>query len=95
MFHVSMLQKYTPNLTHVVDWGELVINADGTLEEGSMRIMDSRDQVLRGKTMRLVKVLWQHRGVEEATRECEDMIRANYLSCLRMEVCFLSHLISK
>ena len=29
--------------------------------------MDSRDQVLREKTMSLVKVLWQHRGVEEAT----------------------------
>ena len=59
-----MLQKYTPNLTHVVDWGELVVDADGTFEEG--RIMDSRDQVLQGKTMRLVKVLWQHRGVEKA-----------------------------
>ena len=32
-----------------------------------MRILDCQDQVLRSKTMRLVKVLWQHRGVEEAT----------------------------
>ena len=32
-----------------------------------MRIMDSRDQVLRRKTMRLVKVLWKYRGVEKAT----------------------------
>ena len=32
-----------------------------------MRIMDSREQVLHGKTVRLVKVLWQHQGVEEAT----------------------------
>ena len=31
-----------------------------------MRILDSWDQVLRRKTERLVKVLWQHRGVEEA-----------------------------
>ena len=30
-----------------------------------MHIMDNRDQVLRGKTVRLVKVLWQHQGVEE------------------------------
>ena len=58
--HVSMLRKYTLNPTHVVDWGELVIDADGTFEEGPMHIMDSRDQVLRGKTVRLVKVLWQH-----------------------------------
>ena len=43
-----------------------------------MRIMDSRDQVLRRKTMRLVKVLWQHRGVEEATWEREGTIRATY-----------------
>ena len=32
-----------------------------------MHILDSRDQVLRHKTVRLVKVLWQHRGVEEET----------------------------
>ena len=29
VFHVSMLRKYTPDLTHVVDWGELVVDADG------------------------------------------------------------------
>ena len=62
-----MLRKYTPDPTHVVDWGELVVNADGTNEEGPVRILDSRDQVLRHKTVRLGKVLWQHRGVEEAT----------------------------
>ena len=28
--------------------------------------------------MRLVKVLWQHRGVEGATWEREDTMRANY-----------------
>ena len=58
MFHVSMLQKNTPDPTHVVDWGELVVDADRTFEEGPMRIMDSYDQVLRGKILRLVKVLW-------------------------------------
>ena len=59
VFHVSMLRKYTPDPTHIVDWGELVIDADGTFDEGPVRIMDSREQVLRGKTVRLVKVLWQ------------------------------------
>ena len=43
-----------------------------------MRILDSRDQVLRRKTVRLVKVLWQHRGVEEAMWEREDTMRATY-----------------
>ena len=43
-----------------------------------MHILDRRDQVLRCKTVRLVKVLWQHRGVEEATWEHEDTMRATY-----------------
>ena len=58
VFHVSMLRKYTTDPTHVVDWGELVIDVDGTFEEGLVHIMDSRDQVLRSNTLKLVKVLW-------------------------------------
>ena len=46
VFHVSMLRKYTPDPTHVVDWGELVVDTDRTFEEGPVHIMDSRDQVL-------------------------------------------------
>ena len=41
VFHVSMLLKYTPDPTHVVDWGELVIDIDETFEEGPVRIRDS------------------------------------------------------
>ena len=91
VFHVSMLRKYTPDPTHIVDWEELVVNADGTFEEGPVRIMDSREQVLRGKTVRLVKVLWQHRGVEEATWEHEDTVRANYPFLFNWEGALSSH----
>ena len=56
--------------------------------------MDSREQVLRGKTMRLVKVLLQHQEVEEATWERKDTIVPIILSYLRMKVCFVfCHLI--
>ena len=34
-----------------------MVDADETFEEGTVRIIDSREQVLRGKTVRLVKVL--------------------------------------
>ena len=44
-FHVSMLRKYTPDPTHIVDWGELVVDAEGTFEEGPMCIMDNQEQV--------------------------------------------------
>ena len=55
-----------------------MVDIDRTFEEGLACIMDSRDQVLQRRTVRLVKVLWQHRGVEEATWECEDTMRATY-----------------
>ena len=57
VFHVSMLQKYTPNPAHVVDGGEIIVDTDKTFEEGPVSILDSRDQVLRRKTVRLVKVV--------------------------------------
>ena len=64
VFHVSKLRRYTPDPAHVVDWGEIEVDTDGTFEEGLMCIMDSRDKVLRRKTVRLVRVLWQLRGME-------------------------------
>ena len=67
VFHVSMLWKYIPDPTHVVDWGQIEVDTDGTFEEGPVCILDSRDQVLRCKTVRLVRVLWRHCGVEEST----------------------------
>ena len=33
VFHVSMLRKYEPDPSHVLDWGDLVINEDITYEE--------------------------------------------------------------
>ena len=39
--------------------------------------------------MRLVKVLWQHQGVEEATWESEHTVRANYPFLFEDECMFL------
>ena len=40
--------------------------------------LDSRDQVFRRKTMRLVRVLWRNCGVEELMWKREDTMRATY-----------------
>ena len=95
VFHVSMLQRYTPDPTHVVDWGEIEVDTDETFKEGPVCIMDSRDQVLRRKTMRLVRVLWRHCGVEESTWEREDTMRATYPFLFRDEGTRFSRLILK
>ena len=31
VFHVSMLRKCTPDPSHVVDWGQIEVDTDGTL----------------------------------------------------------------
>ena len=78
VFHVSMLRRYTPDPAHVVDWGQIEVDTDGTFEEGPVCIVDSRDRVLQRKTVMLVRMLWRHYRVEESTWEREDTMRATY-----------------
>ena len=95
VFHVSMLRRYTPDPAHVVDWGEIEVDTDGTFDEGLVCIMDNLDQVFQHKTMRLVRVLWQHRGVEESTWECEDTMQTTYPFLFKDEGTWFSRLILK
>ena len=95
VFHVSMLQKYTPDPAHVVDWGQIEVDIDGTFEEGLVCILDSRYQVLRRKTVRLVRVLWRYYGVEESTWEREDTMWATYPFLFRDEGTWFNRLIFK
>ena len=53
------------------------------------------DQVLRRKTVRLVRVLWWHYRVEESTWEREDTMRATYPFLFRDEGKWFSRLIFK
>ena len=92
VLHVSMLQEYTPDPAHVVDWGQIEVDTDGTFEEGPVYIVDTRYQVLRRKTVRLVRVLWRHCGVEESTWEGEDTMRATYPFLFRDEGTWFSRL---
>ena len=95
VFHVSMLRKYTPDPAHAVDWGQIEVDTDGTFEEGPVCILDSHDQVLRRKTVRLVLVLWRHYGVEESTWERKDTMRATYPFLFRDEGTWFSRLTFK
>ena len=65
---------------------------DGTFEEGRVCIVDSRDQVLRRKTVRLVLVLWRHYGVEESTWERENTRQTTYPFLFRDEGMWCSRL---
>ena len=60
-----------------------------------MCIVDIRDQVLRRRTVRLVRVLWRHYGVEESTWEREDTMRATCPFLFRDEGTWFSRLTIK
>ena len=49
-----------------------------TYEEEPVQILDRREQVLRNKTISLVKVLWRSHSIEEATWETEAQMRHQY-----------------
>ena len=58
--------------------GGIGVSPDLSYEEGPVRILDLREQVLRGKNIPLVRVQWQRHGVEGSTWEREDEVRAKY-----------------
>ena len=78
MFHVSMLRRYIPDPSHVLNYKRLKIKDNLTYEEVQIQILDRKDHVLRIKTISLVKVLWKNHTVEEASWEREDEIKSKY-----------------
>ncbi|GAV75461.1 Chromo domain-containing protein [Cephalotus follicularis] len=78
VFHVSMLRKYYPDPSHILQWEPLELGTDLSFEEIPIRILDRRIKKLRSKTIPLMKVLWQYHGVEEATWETEDEMQPKY-----------------
>ena len=78
VFHVFMLRKYIPDPSHVLTEQPVEIQENLTYEEEPVQILDCREQVLRNKTILLVKVLWRSHTVEEATWEHEEMMNRHY-----------------
>lgn len=53
VFHVSMLREYVHNPLHIIDFQDMEVHDDQSIEDRSVQITDHRDQVLRGKTIPL------------------------------------------
>ena len=78
VFHVSMLQKYRSDESHILTIQEIQVQQDFSYDEEPKVIMAREVKQLRNKQVILVKVLWQHHGKEEATWEPKATIRAQY-----------------
>ena len=78
VFHVSMLRKYIPDPSHVLNYKPFKIKENLTYKEVPIQILDCKDHVLRTKTISLVKVLWKNHKMEEASWEREDEMKSKY-----------------
>jgi len=78
VFHVSMLKKYMPDPSHVLETPPLEISEDLKLELQPIWIEDRQERVLRNKRIPMVKVLWRNAQVEESTWETEQLMRRQY-----------------
>ncbi|XP_027182130.1 uncharacterized protein LOC113780533 [Coffea eugenioides] len=78
VFHVSILKKYHPDPSHILQPEGIEIDETLTYEEKPVKLLDRKVKELRNKQIPLVKVLWRNHGLEEATWEVEKAIREKY-----------------
>ena len=67
VFHVSMLQRYRSDESHILPVQDVQVQVDLSYDEEPKVILDQEVKQLQNKQVSLVKVLWQHHGRKEAT----------------------------
>ncbi|XP_071921808.1 uncharacterized protein [Coffea arabica] len=78
VFHVSMLRKYHPDPSHVLQLEGIEVDETLTYEEGPVQILEREVKELINKKIPLVKILWRNHGLEEATWELEEEMQKKY-----------------
>ncbi|KAL6277012.1 hypothetical protein ACE6H2_020613 [Prunus campanulata] len=78
IFHVSMLQKYVPDPSHILEYQLVELREDLTYEGQPVQILDRKEHVLCSRTIPIMKVLWRSQTVEEATWEPKAQMQAKY-----------------
>ena len=78
VFHVSMLKKYVPDPSHVLEAPPIELHDYLKFEVQPVSILDRKDRVLRNKSISMVKVLWKSARMEEMTWEVEHQMKNQY-----------------
>nr|KYP46229.1 Retrotransposable element Tf2 [Cajanus cajan] len=77
VFHVSQLSKYVHDPGHMVELDDVRVKENLTFEKSLVAVVDHKLKELRGKSIALVKVLWDA-ATGEATWEVEQQCRERY-----------------
>lgn len=78
VFHISVLKKYIPNVAHKIDFSKLEIQEDMCSIEKPLKILETKERLLRTKTIPMVKVFQRNHTLEEDTQEVEYDKRSKY-----------------
>jgi len=78
VFHVSMLRKYIPDPSHVLEEPPVELNSELKFEVQPIEILDRQVRMLRNKAIPMVKILWRNDQIEEVTWETEQFMRQQY-----------------
>ena len=75
---MSILRKYIPDPSHVLQSQTVEISEDLTYEGYLVAIVDRQIRQLRTKEIPMVKVLWSNHTIEDCTWETEAVMRESY-----------------
>ena len=78
VFHVSMLKKYIPDPSHILETTPIELEKDLSFEVQPIAIIDQEMKQLRSKVIPMVKVSWKSDTIEEMTWETEASMRNHY-----------------
>ena len=73
-----MLRRYRSDTSHILPVQVIQVQEDFTFDEEPKANLNREIRQLRNKKVPLVKVLWQHHGMEETTWEPESTMRVPY-----------------
>jgi hypothetical protein len=78
VFHVSQLKKCLRVPEEQLPMEELDLGGDLTYSERQIKILDMAKRVTHNKVIKMCKVQWSHHTEDEATREHEEELTADY-----------------
>ena len=78
VFYVSMLEKYVPDPSHILEAPPIELEEDLSFEVQPVVIVDQELKQLRSKVVPMVKVLWKSTLIEELIWEPEAFMKNHY-----------------
>ncbi|XP_070001836.1 uncharacterized protein [Nicotiana sylvestris] len=78
VFHVSMLQKYHGDPSHVLDFSTAQLDKDLSYKEELVALLDWQIRQLRSKSFLSVRVQWRSQPHEASTWESKSDMRSRY-----------------